>query len=433
MIDFIQPSLYNQTDFTEKYSAIMKFEKNKVEPLHRWYPFVEGYSREFIESIINELDYRPQHCLDPFVGSGTSPVQLQNLGIKCSSFEVSPFMYLLAKTKLQNYTEYDGYVKSFNLIQKGLKINIKSDPVLKAPNSGTFVENDTLKKWIFDKSVMDGILDIKQSILTLDNQEHKNVFNVALASILLLVSNVYRNGKCVSYKKNWKNISISRNEVHNIFLQKVESIILPDINHLSQSKPVVSNYYGCHNEDVREGITKLRDNSIDLLITSPPYLNSRDYTDIYRIELWILDLIKSHEEIRTLRKQTLISHVQIKHGEIVAPYVSELEDCLKEINLHKDKFWNNEIPNMIKGYFRDLDYISRWLSRKMKKNSMAYINVANSSYFNVEVKVDEILADILEQNGFTIEEIRLARYLNPSSGKNNNANKLKETVLVVSS
>ena len=34
----------------------MQFNKNKLEPFHRWYPFVEGYSKEFIQSIILELD-----------------------------------------------------------------------------------------------------------------------------------------------------------------------------------------------------------------------------------------------------------------------------------------------------------------------------------------------------------------------------------------
>ena len=34
----------------------MQFNKNKKEPFHRWYPFVEGYSKEFIQSIVKEMD-----------------------------------------------------------------------------------------------------------------------------------------------------------------------------------------------------------------------------------------------------------------------------------------------------------------------------------------------------------------------------------------
>ena len=41
-------------DYTEIYGPIMKFGQNKNEYIHRWYPFVEGYSREFIENIVAE-------------------------------------------------------------------------------------------------------------------------------------------------------------------------------------------------------------------------------------------------------------------------------------------------------------------------------------------------------------------------------------------
>ena len=79
----------------------MQFNKNQTAFIHQWYPFVEGYSKEFITNIIEEIDYEPQFALDPFAGSGTTPVELQEMGINCYSFEVSPFMHLLATVKLE--------------------------------------------------------------------------------------------------------------------------------------------------------------------------------------------------------------------------------------------------------------------------------------------------------------------------------------------
>ena len=65
------------SDFSGVYEPIMQFNKNKSEYIHQWYPFVEGYSKEFIESIIAEIPYNPEHACDPFGGSGTTPVQLR--------------------------------------------------------------------------------------------------------------------------------------------------------------------------------------------------------------------------------------------------------------------------------------------------------------------------------------------------------------------
>ena len=62
-------------DCTEKYDSIMVFGKNKDVLVHRWYPFVEGYSKEFIEDILQELPFTPQCALEPFCGSGTFPIE----------------------------------------------------------------------------------------------------------------------------------------------------------------------------------------------------------------------------------------------------------------------------------------------------------------------------------------------------------------------
>ena len=94
--------MYTHADYLEKYGRIMQFNKNKQEPIHRWYSFVEGYSKEFIQSIISEMDRSDLVCLEPFSGSGTTALELQNNNIPCFSFEVNPLMYLIAKAKLEN-------------------------------------------------------------------------------------------------------------------------------------------------------------------------------------------------------------------------------------------------------------------------------------------------------------------------------------------
>ena len=92
--------MYPYVDYFKEYGRIMQFNKNKGEPVHRWYSFVEGYSKEFIQSIVNEIEDKNVVCLEPFSGSGTTSLELQKIGMKCISFEVNPFMYLVGKVKL---------------------------------------------------------------------------------------------------------------------------------------------------------------------------------------------------------------------------------------------------------------------------------------------------------------------------------------------
>lgn len=427
---------YIIVDYTEQYRSIMQFDKNKTVPIHQWYPFVEGYSKEFIQSILDELPYRPKSALEPFAGSGTTPVELQDLDIKCTSFEVSPFMHLLSTVKMRRDYTRDEFTNYLNLLKNKISIsprNIrKVEPI---PFGRTVAKQVYLKKWNFHDNTLDGILDIKHAIAAIPEEKYRNIFIIALASILLDVSNLFRNGKCLSYKKNWQSLEkTKRTDIHQTFFKRIESTFLEDISNISpKTKPAINNYQLCHYGDIREKIDLVPDNSIDLIITSPPYLNSRDYTDIYMLELKTLDLIKSHEELRALRKRTLRSHVQVKFETLETLDIPLLKESVASIEKNADSFWNSDLLNMIKGYFIDIDYLFSKFKEKMLPEKFIYFNVANSAYYGEEITVDEIVCEIAKNHGFEIIEIRKARDLNPSSQQHKLVAPLRESVIVMKS
>ena len=299
--------MFKYVDYYQKYGRIMQFNKNKKEPIHRWYPFVEGYSKEFIKSIINEVNKENLVCLEPFSGSGTTALELQHNNIPCYSFEINPLMYIIAKVKLENDYDLNEIERWHDFIQKKrVVVNVDLKTVF-----STLYEGDNKKKWNYDKSVGFAVQKLKMSISLIKEEKYKNLFFVILAAILLDVSNLYRNGKCLSYKKNWEEINLSEADVFKKFDDKISKEIKVDIQ--SIKKTIQKNGNILFNEDSRVGIEKeVENNSIDLVITSPPYLNSRDYTDTYMLELKTLGLTNTYEEVRNLREKTLRSHVQIK-------------------------------------------------------------------------------------------------------------------------
>ncbi len=411
----------------------MVFDKNKNVLVHRWYPFVEGYSKAFIEDILNELPVPPKCALEPFCGSGTTPVELQNHGISCYSFEVSPFMHLLAKVKLERMYD-EAILKDYRDKVASALTNPIEDirSVETIPFGDTVVKRNGRDKWNFHDTSLDGILDIRHAIRTeVDDERYKKLFAIALASIILQASNLFRNGKCLSYKKGWGDRIIVRNDVHNLFLDKIDTVITEDIRILAEKKTEVHNSEICYLGDVRKHIDKVPDNSLDLIITSPPYLNSRDYTDIYMLELKVLQLVNSHEDLQALRKSTIRSHVQVKYSNIEPIDNPRLKQCLKEMKESNTKSWNFDIHNMICGYFEDMQLLFAAFAKKMRSGGVIYFNVANSAYFGVEVPVDYIIGDIAESCGFKVREIRKARDLKTSPQQSSHVGKLRESVLVI--
>lgn len=412
----------------------MVFGKNKNVLVHRWYPFVEGYSKEFIEDILQELPFTPQCALEPFCGSGTTPVELQNHSIKCYSFEVSPFMHLLAKVKLERTYDEATLIRFRNKVADSLARpmpDIRKKELV--PFGDTLVRKDGMKKWNFHDSSLDGILDIRYAIRTeVDDDRYSKLFTIALSSIILQASNLFRNGKCLSYKKGWETRIISRDEIHRLFLNQLDTVIYEDVKTLSSQRARVCNADLCCFGDVRKSIENVEDDSLDLIITSPPYLNSRDYTDIYMLELKVLQLVNSHEDLQKLRKSTLRSHVQVKYGDMRPIDNLRLCECLSDMRKSDQKSWNSDIPNMICGYFEDMQQLFTAFSKKMRKGGVIYFNVANSAYFGVEVPVDLIISDIAENCGLKVREIRKARDIKTSPQQSKAlGKKLHESVIVI--
>lgn len=420
--------MFKYVDYYQKYGRIMQFNKNKKEPIHRWYPFVEGYSKEFIKSIINEVNKENLVCLEPFSGSGTTALELQHNNIPCYSFEINPLMYIIAKVKLENDYDLNEIERWHDFIQKKrVVVNVDLKTVF-----STLYEGDNKKKWNYDKSVGFAVQKLKMSISLIKEEKYKNLFFVILAAILLDVSNLYRNGKCLSYKKNWEEINLSEADVFKKFDDKISKEIKVDIQ--SIKKTIQKNGNILFNEDSRVGIEKeVENNSIDLVITSPPYLNSRDYTDTYMLELKTLGLTNTYEEIRNLREKTLRSHVQIKWQDNESINNKTLESTLKLLKdcAGEQEVWNSSILDMIRLYFVDIQKIFHVLYKKMKPGGRIYFNVSNSAYFNVMINTLEICAEIAENEEFKIIEIRKARKLKPSPQQKEQIENLLEGVIVM--
>lgn len=427
--------MYKYVDYFDRYGRIMQFNKNKLEPIHRWYSFVEGYSKDFIKSIIDEFEDKNLVCLEPFSGSGTTALELQNMGIKCISFEVNPLMYLIGKVKLYGSYSAQEVLKWHNYI-----ITKRNRCILEDLYSefSTLYEGENKEKWNFDKNVAIAVEKLRISILSIELKEYKDLFLVALSSILLEVSNLYRNGKCLSYKGDWKDLSLASEDVYSIFDRKIKNEIIPDIVVLEQTNrnfpSPANNYEYLFNEDCRTAIdTKVEDSSIDLVITSPPYLNSRDYTDTYMLELKTLGFAKNFEEIRALRNKTIRSHVQIKWTDTTTinnPFLIDVLDKLKTAASDTGS-WNESIIDMIRLYFVDMQTLFELLYKKVKIGGRIYFNVSNSAYFGVKINTLELCASIAESEGFRILEIRKARYLKTSPQQKKSVDKLLEGVLLL--
>jgi hypothetical protein len=139
----------------------------------------------------------------------------------------------------------------------------------------------------------------------------------------------------------------------------------------------------------------------DLIVFSPPYPNSFDYTDIYNVELWTLGYLTSAVDNIKLRRSTVHSHVQIQRA--AAPPVHEsttLISAVKRLEEKRAELWDSRIPEMVLGYFRDLELVLTESLRLVTDRGKVLMVVGDSRYAGVLIDVPTILAELGQAIGF---------------------------------
>jgi hypothetical protein len=95
------------------------FVPNMSLPVHRWFRYSAGFSAEWVERVLCEARSRgPVQVFDPFVGSATTLIAAENGDIPSFGVEAHPFVYRVAKAKLQWRSDSDAYREKTGQIRR---------------------------------------------------------------------------------------------------------------------------------------------------------------------------------------------------------------------------------------------------------------------------------------------------------------------------
>ena len=94
-----QMNLFDFQNFIDPVQAT--FSGGAKGPFRRWYPYLEGYSPEFVETILRRFSPKAQTVFDPFGGTGTTAFVTAQKGLKSYVCEVNPLMQFLFETKVE--------------------------------------------------------------------------------------------------------------------------------------------------------------------------------------------------------------------------------------------------------------------------------------------------------------------------------------------
>ena len=373
-------------------------------PRHRWYFVKEGFSPNLVNLAIEAENIQSGETLvDPFSGSGTVALAGAMADLDTEAFEVNPFLRFLSATKLLNASETE-FRKSSVLVRRALERSVQS------PLEGysTFTSDNRWNRWLFPTPVLRSFEAGLREVSELPHS-HRNLLKLALIGAAMDCCNATRDGKCLRYPKEWSSHEATPSHLRAHFSNRVATMT-EDLAHKPLHRTAV-----VKEGDARRLIPKMN-RKFRLCVTSPPYLNSFDYSDVYRPELFLGKFVDSTKSLMRVRLRTVRSHVQAAWTDPTKNDFGTLyTNCAAEIQDRAGDLWSPRIPSMIQAYFEDMEVVLRSLRTKARKNASLWLVVSTSAYAGVEVPVDLILADIGQRTGWYLREIGVLRYLRSSS------------------
>ncbi|HCD7359641.1 TPA: hypothetical protein NDZ02_005625, partial [Klebsiella pneumoniae] len=144
----------------------------------------------------------------------------------------------------------------------------------------SFTEPGIKGRFIFYKNTYATIRALLRSSKLMSNDEAR-LFKVLLGSVLIENSNAIVNGKGRRYRRNWE----SRVKTGHDVIRSLNKAVYNALEDIQLFRTENNSTHTILNGDTRKLLKDIK--KADVIIFSPPYPNSFDYTDVYNIELWM--------------------------------------------------------------------------------------------------------------------------------------------------
>lgn len=412
-------SRFTLMDGTQTYLNLVTASTNRQYPVQRWFHLKEAYSLDLLDTLIREWDIpwgSIQRVLDPFCGMGTSLLATQRLAKKLGrsdlmavGLERNPFLHFVAQTKLQWYNFDQGQFETqFAYLLNGAR---KEAPDL-LPELSTLHREDVLTR-----QKLKEILGYKSAIDSVETAE-RALLLLGYASVLEALSGTRKDGRMIRIVKNKERIETTT------ALRSAWSSMNEDIKIANQYySPIETKVLLGDGRTFAVDGTDEKLSDFDVIIYSPPYLNNIDYTEVYKIELWLCNFVETLHDFRSLRHRTFRSHPSVRFLEPVAflkihelsDVHATMSDLTNALPHNEDQRWRTELFN---GYFDDMYLSLKHQKEALRKGGWIFCVVGNSLHGSdtvpedrVPVASDLIIASIADAIGLEVKGIQIARYL----------------------
>lgn len=320
---------------------------------------IHRYSGKFIPQIaaraIETLSKKGDTILDVFCGSGTTMLEAARLQRKAIGVDLSPLAVLISKVKTTPVEPDRLSLLKMDLANSIVALDASGDDLFSEPDQARLVASNSkaneewYRKW-YGENALRELLIIDEAIGRISDDELRDVCVVSLSNILRRVSRAHSGYPNVMFDKN----SVDKAQPIKLFLREVDQVCR-QISELDKIKERLAGVEILHANSTQLPIDA---ESIDAVITHPPYIGSIPYAEYGSLSLKWLGV-----DPKDLDKELTGGRRQSKN--VVERFSDDYKKILAESYrvLKKDKFLFVMVGNpVVKGTLVDLSAMSTELA-----------------------------------------------------------------------
>jgi DNA methylase len=393
--------------------------------VHDWYRFVLSYPPHLVRDYLSRFEVgQGTVVLDPFCGTGTTLVECKKLGIGSVGIEANPVPCFASRVKVDWSVNPDGLLRHAEKVAEGVGEILDADGFDEPVDLPLFTKSRprrslrTLAHETEELLLANSIspLPLHRTLVLLDvlqmmrDERFSRYERLALAKALVFGISNLTFGPEVGVGRPKDDAPVTA------LWMRVVRTIADDLRLVQNLQAADAT---AHLADSRQMLRVLRPDSVDAVITSPPYPNEKDYTRTTRLESVLLGFITKRQDLRALKQDLVRSNTRgvyksDRDDQLVADHdeIQEIARAIEKrrIALGKTSGFERLYARVTKLYFGGIKRHLADLRSVLRPGApLAYVVGDQASYLRVMIRTGQILAGIADSLGYEVTGIDLFR------------------------
>ncbi len=386
---------------------------------HNFHSFPAKFPPQLPRLFIRELTNIGDKVLDPMMGSGTAVLEACAANRVGLGFDIDPLAVLLTQVKVTPFASAKVAKLGMDIVDRAEKALLREQRLIEDDLKDRFDEKtaEFVQYW-FSRQTQLELVALIREINQVPEKKMRQFFQLAFSAIIITKSGGVSLAWDLAHTRPHKFIKGVPKSYRSAFVEFKKRIMknVASLEYLNKLSPKASIQFGD-----AENLT-LENDSVDLLITSPPYpSNAIDYMRAHKFSLvWFGHPVN---ELAKLRSRYIGGEKTSDYDFTDLPaQTAKITSGITAVDQKKG--------NILKRYYSEMKRVLSESFRVLRPGKAAIFVVGSSVMRGMDTQVPHCLAEIGQEIGFdlagiAVRKIDRNRRMLPASVKQSNSSQIE--------